>query len=230
MNKQVSNKLAELKSKLGGYVMLMQYRYMNICVKAEPISMLSISVDIDGTSRSIEDVALIVMDQEDEKKMKVIAKDMEDIPQIGKGILFTHPEFKQEVKELLMDGQESKDVPLDQKMFYIELTMPEMDKKRHEDMTKLIKTLHGECSTKMEATHKLIAAEVAAMLLTGGTPEEAEEAAKAMDDVYNWHKDLMEKYTQAKTDEIDNAFANNQSKEKEEDNDNDNNITQSMKL
>lgn len=229
MKKPVTSKLTELKSKLGGYVMLMQYRYMNICVKAEPMAMLSITIEIDGERRSIEDVALIVMDQEDDKKMKVVAKDMEDIPQIGKGIAFTHPEFKQEVKELLLDGQKSEDVPLDQKMFYIELTMPEMDEKRHDNMTKLIKTLHDECSTKMEGTHKLIAGEVAAMLLTGGTPEEAEEAAKAMDDVYNWHKDLMEKYTKTKTDEIDNAFENNQSKEKK-DEDNDNSITQSMKL
>jgi hypothetical protein len=48
----------EMEGKLGGYVTLLMYRYANLCIKAQPLALLSAEIEDEelGTMK-IEDVA-----------------------------------------------------------------------------------------------------------------------------------------------------------------------------
>ena len=48
-----------MEGKLSGYVAQLNYRFMNLCVKAEPMSLLSARFNIQGEEKSIEDVAMV---------------------------------------------------------------------------------------------------------------------------------------------------------------------------
>ena len=68
----------------------------NLCVKAEPAALLSLTVtDIEGNVYNIEDVADTMIP--DDFSFEFVPKEMEMLPFIQKGIAETHPEFKQEV-------------------------------------------------------------------------------------------------------------------------------------
>ena len=58
MRKAIEILIGEMESKLGGYASLLNYRYLNLCVKAEPVALLSINViDDEGENKNLEDVA-----------------------------------------------------------------------------------------------------------------------------------------------------------------------------
>ena len=55
MKRSIINKLSQLSEELKGYVGALNYRYMNLCVKAEEASMLPIQVPIEDQLKNIED-------------------------------------------------------------------------------------------------------------------------------------------------------------------------------
>ena len=58
MRKSIETLIDEMKTKMSGYVVLLQYRYMNLCVKAEPAALLSFSVtNEEGEECEFEKVA-----------------------------------------------------------------------------------------------------------------------------------------------------------------------------
>ena len=54
--KDIQRLLSEAKSKMNGYVALMMLRYGNLCVKADAISLLSVTVKMNGQESNIEDL------------------------------------------------------------------------------------------------------------------------------------------------------------------------------
>ena len=49
MRKSIKIFLGEVDTKLTGYASLLNYRYMNLCIAAEPMALLSITItDIEG--------------------------------------------------------------------------------------------------------------------------------------------------------------------------------------
>ena len=58
MRKAIEILIGEMESKLGGYAGLLNYRFLNLCVKAEPVALISVVIkDKEGDTRNIEDVA-----------------------------------------------------------------------------------------------------------------------------------------------------------------------------
>jgi len=52
MKKAIEILIRELDSKLGGYAALLNYRYLNLCVKAEPVALLPVVIeDKDGDTQ-----------------------------------------------------------------------------------------------------------------------------------------------------------------------------------
>ena len=47
MRRNIETLINEMKSKMSGYAVMLQYRYMNLCVKAEPAALLSFTVTDD---------------------------------------------------------------------------------------------------------------------------------------------------------------------------------------
>ena len=122
MNVYVSSAIAELKEKLNAHVALMNYRYINLCVKAELGSLLPVTVSAVGKELNIEDVAQIATPNE--YQLDVYPK-LNDYQQgIIEGIFDVHPEFKLEILQI-----ESSDDKRDKHLLY---TMPDVDKERYD--------------------------------------------------------------------------------------------------
>ena len=77
------------------------YRLMNLCVKAEPVSLLSIEAMIEGESQKLEECSQI--GQEDDYSFQVYPNYDGDIPALAQAIFKDHPEFKQEFKTMQVD-------------------------------------------------------------------------------------------------------------------------------
>lgn len=59
MKRSIISLYEAMEDKLSGYVSIANYRYMNLCVKAEEVSLLSVRVNIEGEEKNIEDVAQV---------------------------------------------------------------------------------------------------------------------------------------------------------------------------
>ena len=58
MKKAIEVVISEMDGKLSGYCALLNYRYMNLCVKAEPVALLSVELeDENGDACMLEDMA-----------------------------------------------------------------------------------------------------------------------------------------------------------------------------
>ena len=140
MNVYVSSAIAELKEKLNAYVALMNYRYINLCVKAELGSLLPVTVSAVGKELNIEDVAQIATPNE--YQLDVYPK-LNDYQQgIIEGIFDVHPEFKLEILQI-----ESSDDKRDKHLLY---TMPDVDKERYDLLNNMAKVFRDECNVDID--------------------------------------------------------------------------------
>lgn len=194
-----------MKSKMGGYVVLLNYRYLNICIKATPISLLPISVKTDDGMKNFEEVSMVAMVPDDEYKMIAYPNSEELVKPICLGIAETHPEFKLEVKSL--DQKDGSKLP------YIEMTMPEVNDARHDTMVQAVKTLDTACDGKLKVCKTYYEAVIPAqiMLENSDNPEAAakkvDEAKKKIEEIFAWHDEQRGSYTDAKNEEIEAAYA-----------------------
>ncbi len=108
------------------------YRLMNLCVKAEPVSLLSIEAMIEGESQKLEECSQI--GQEDDYSFQVYPNYDGDIPALAQAIFKDHPEFKQEFKTMQVDVSTEEGKSDMQDVHYINVTMPEVEKAFKEHM------------------------------------------------------------------------------------------------
>lgn len=217
MTFQILDILNNMESRLYGYCTLLSYRYMNICVKPEPVSLLSTSVIIDDNAYELEKVTKVV--KPDDDSLQIIPVEQSLIPDITKAILLEHPEFKLDIVDDPYAKKESDDA-LVPKM--IVLTVPPVDKDGKKSMLDLVDALYQDCDKRMKLDFDVEAAKagVAAIAL----PEETQkETKKAFEDSYNNFVKQAEKYKENKIKEIEDAYAlwcaengNNEKKEEKE--------------
>ena len=193
-----------MDGKLTGHAGLLNYRYMNLCIKAEPAALLSLIVtDIEGNVYNIEDVADTMMP--DDFTFVFVPKEMEMLPFIQKGIAETHPEFKQEVVKPKEDEHffvaNSADYDKER---HIVCTMPEVDKNRYDLLKQSVKALYDERMVEMDK----IKAEYTQTLAekTADLPkQEADEAKKRMEDLCNQYSEATKEFRNKKEQEIEEA-------------------------
>ena len=89
---------------MAGYHALLSYRYANLCVKADPVALLPVTLNMGASEQNIEDIAEVAK-PEDDYHLAVIPKMQDFIMDINQAVLDSHPEFKVEVKPL-GDGNE----------------------------------------------------------------------------------------------------------------------------
>lgn len=208
MRKSTSFLLGEVESKMSGYVALMNYKYFNLCVKAEPASLLSITVEYDKTGFDIEQVADVAMPQENQ--LQIYPKDPALLYAIGKAIATSHPEFKQDI--VVDKGNEKKEGETsddnenaDDADKSILLTMPVVDKDRRDALIDGINLLYNETKTQLDANFSLYTQKLT-LKLENASPEEINEAKEALDDIRKQHNDLAKQYHENKEKEIETAY------------------------
>lgn len=196
MKVAIESIIHEMEVKLGGYVSLLMYRYANLCVKADPMSLLSTIVeDEEQGDMTIEQVAGVLMP--DEYHLKLVPFDPRFNFTLCKAIAKEHPEFKQ---ELVMPGDGAEE---DER--YLILTMPEVNKERHDVLVEGVNVLYDGCKAQMIKTSAHYRAKLVPKLQIC-PDEERQEAEEALESSVNTHTELIDKQKADKLKEIEEAY------------------------
>ncbi len=208
MNTYIMAEIDSAQKKMSGYIALMNYRFKNLCVKADPISLLPVTIYVDTDEYNMEDVANV--NKPNDYQLGVYPKDPNNLQAILQGLYEAHPEFKMEQRSM-KDDEESSDGA---GSLFLLLTMPEVDDNRRDILNNGIKGLCEECRARIDAIY----AEQKAYfveLLANSKPEEVEEANQALKEAYNKCNDLVDELLFKKEDEIEEAYQRYLSKQEE---------------
>ena len=178
------------------------YRLMNLCVKAEPVSLLSIEAMIEGEPQKLEECARI--GKEDDYSFQIFPNYDGDIPALAKAIFMDHPEFKQELKTMQVDISEDESKPDMQDVYYIQVTMPEVDDNRYDVLKNGVNGLYEENKAQMEAVSAKYDAKLAT-LLDSESPEDAKKVKEARDKQTKTWYEQRDKIYNDKLQEIEDA-------------------------
>ncbi len=197
MNNYIAIELTEFDKKMGGYMMLFNYRLCNHCVKAEPTAMLPVSVILGDRDYDFEKVADAL--KPDDYTFDVYPKNQNNLQAIIKGVFETHPEFKMEIKTDKTDSGEL--------LSHIVYTMPEVNEERRDLLNETSKTCHRECMAHFDACYAKEQATLAELLVQLKLPaNEADEAKTAFKNLYDDSKEQADNILQAKLMEIEEGY------------------------
>ena len=198
MRKSIEALISEMKSKMSGYAVMLQYRYMNLCVKAEPAALLSFTVtDDEGEETNLEDVASAGM--ANDYQFEIYPNDPKMVFAICKGIKTAHPEFKIDTRT------EESDEESEENQVVIVCTMPEVNKDRHDLLIEGVDTLYDQCKAKLDANHATYKTRLTAKLV-GSSEDDIQEAEDELEKVYKTHDDICLEYKEEKVKEIEEAY------------------------
>ena len=201
MRKAIEILISEMESKLGGYAALLNYHFMNLCVKAEPMALISISVrDNEGEVRNLEDVAFAML--ADDYTFEIIPKDMSLLYAICKGMFNDHPELKQDV---ITPSDDNRLFREDENEQHILCRVPEVNKDRHDFLMDAVKTLYDQCKVEVDKTNVAYSAKLIAKI-SGMSEEEIEEAKNKLEDSQQKYAKICDDYLAAKQKEIEDAY------------------------
>lgn len=211
---------------MNGYSSLLNYRYRNLCIKAEPLSLIPVEVDVEGTMFNMENVADCTISEWNQ--IMVIPKDEDLIVYISPAVAQVHPEFKQKVTRHYFEkiGKDFK---------VILLTMPPVDKERRDILNTGTDTLYDQCKTYIDKVQSEISVEITKRLV-GRPKDEIDEARKKISDLHQQYTKQVDELHDEKKKEIADAYEK-YVKEHGEDDSSDANasdlqsqVTQSMEL
>ena len=198
MRKSIGALINEMKSKMSGYAVMLQYRYMNLCVKAEAAALLSFTVtDNEGDENNLEDVASACL--ANDYQFEIYPHDPKMVFAICKGIKEAHPEFKMDTRT-----EESDEGP-EENQVVIVCTMPEVNKDRHDVLIDGVDTLYDQCKAMLDANHATYKARLTAKLV-GSSEGDVQEAEDELEKVYKMHDNTCLQYKEAKVKEIEEAY------------------------
>ena len=186
----------EMESRLGGYVTLLVYRYANLCVKAQPLSLLSAQIiDEEMGEMKLEQVAGVML--LDEYHLKLVPFDPRFNFPLCKAIKLEHPEFKQDLVKP-ENGEEDERILI--------LTMPEVNKDRRDVLIDSVNVLFDGCKAKMDKTSAESRLKLEKKIVTLPTDDERNEAKDALDSSIKNHQGIVDKVKEDKVKEIEEAY------------------------
>ena len=196
MKLSIETLIHEMEGKLGGYVTLLVYRYANLCVKAQPLALMSTIVeDEEEGNMKIEQVAGLMLP--DEFHLKLIPYDPRFNYPLCKAIKKEHPEFKQELVK--------PDNSTDEDERHLILAMPVVNDDRHDELIDAVNVLYDGCKAQVDktvASYKVKLEPKIAPL----TSDEHDEAQNAFDTSVKTHTDMIDKVKADKLQEIEEAY------------------------
>ena len=189
------------------------YRLMNLCVKAEPVSLLSIEAMIEGEPQKLE--ACSQIGQEDEFSFQVYPNYDGDIPALAQAIFMDHPEFKQEMKTMQVDISTEEGKSDMQDVHYILVTMPAVDDNRYDVLKNGVNAFYEENKAQMEAVSAKFDAKLAT-LLDGESDEDVQKVKEARDKQTQTWYEQRDKIYNDKLAEIEEAHVKWQNEQKKD--------------
>ena len=202
MKRAIYKEFDQYGDDLSGHCARFSYRLMNLCVKAEEVSLLPVEVLIDGDLQRIEECSKIA--KKDEYSFMVVPDYEEDLPAVAQGVFLEHPEFKQTIESMTVEGVDEEGKPVSSDVPYLLLTMPKVDNDRYKVLKDSAKLLYDECKAAMELA--TAGADVKLPpLMVGESEEDIKRFNKMRDQLeaeWNGHR---EKVYQEKLQEIEDA-------------------------
>ncbi len=191
-----------LGEKYTNYIGVMDFRFRNLCIKSDPMALLSVKVLIEGELQNIEQCADVGKDND--YQFIVFPKYEEDLGQIAKGILEVHPEFKIEGKTLPVEStdENGNDQTVDVK--YLLLTMPVVNDDRYKVLKDGVDAIYQDCKIQMESANNISKAKFAELAL-GETKEDLDKLDKELKKLNKQWNEQRDKIHQAKLDDIEEA-------------------------
>ena len=193
MNNFTISQIKDVEKKFGGYQYLLTFRYANLCVKADAMSLLPVTVTVGSTRMNIEDAAEVV--EMGDYHLGVMPKNLDMLRDVEQGILLSHPEFR--ISQERMDDNDPNSA-------FLLCGMPDMTKERRDVLVEATKNLYDECKARMDAV--LLEVKSGFAELMSEDPESLKEAADQLNekhsDAVNDIMDLRDK----KLDEIEDAY------------------------
>ena len=187
----------EMEGRLNGYVTLLIYRYANLCVKAQPMALLSAEIIDDEVGvMKIEHVAGVTMP--DEYHLRLVPFDSRIIFPLCKAIKKEHPEFNQELV-IPADGA-------DDEQRHLILTMPVVNKDRRDALLQSVDTLYDGCKAKMDKTCAEYRLKLEKKIVVLPTDDERNEAKDALEAAIKNYQGLVDTTKADKVKEIEEAY------------------------
>ena len=144
--------LHETETQLSGQSAVATYGYMMLCVKAEEIALLPVSINIEGEEKYIEEVASVV--KPDDYTFIVIPHFDEDLVAVKSGIHAQYPAFKLEVETKTVDvyDKNNENKPIRVPVKYLKVTMPSVDDDRQKELKEDADKIYEQCKSRMATT------------------------------------------------------------------------------
>lgn len=202
MKRSVLHEYNQLEEKLSSYVGMLNFRYLNLCVKAEEASLLPITINIEGAGRKLEEVT--VVGKKDEYSFMIVPHIDGDLQAVSIGITSSHPEFKQDVESLHIEAVDAEGNPIDRNVPYILLTMPEVNDDRYDFLKQAADAFYQECKTLMEKSTMQAKAQIA-MHGVGEPAEDIDDINKAVDKLKEDKDKQRDRLNENKLREIEEA-------------------------
>ena len=203
MKRALSNQYDQLYEKLKGYVAMLNFRYLNMCIKVEPASLIPVKVNIEGSEKNLEQVAMVT--KKDDYRFWILPKYDDDMKAICEGIAKVHPEFRQKEMTMKIEGLEGEGTSHDVR--YLQLTMPEVDDKYYKALKDAVDVFYDQCKTLMEAAANQAKAEIAVKSV-GEPKEDVDSNKKEVDKLIKSSEESRDKLRDKKLKDIEEAYKN----------------------
>lgn len=177
------------------YYFLLRYHYQNLPIKAEPASLLPVEVVVESSPFKIEELAYLTIPEWNQ--LMLHPKNEETIPDLIKGVLLSHPEFKQKVIKHIIE-----DCGLEERV--ILFTMPEVDDERYDLLSEGVKTLADQARLYINAKYQEFLAS-APFDMRGIDATEVDDAKKELKEKKDKALELVDKELKEKQEEIEKA-------------------------
>lgn len=193
----IESTIHEMEGRLNGFIALLIYRYANLCVKAQPMALLSAEIiDEELGPMNIEKVAAVVVP--DEYHIRLVPFSPRYNFPLCKAIKKEHPEFKQELVAF-----ENAD---DENQRYLVLTMPVVNKDRRDALLEAVDTLYDGCKAKMDKTCADYRLKLEKKIVVLPTDDERNEAKDALEAKIKTYQDMADLNKTEKVKEIEEAY------------------------
>ena len=233
MKRAIINQFGQLSEQLKGYVAALNYRYLNLCVKAEEASLLPIQVPIEDELKNLEDVAYAGKKEGDDYSLYVVPKFQDDLRDIAKAVFQFHKEFIQEIQKETVDPGDGSG---EQEVQLLRLKMPEVNDDRYDVLKQGVDLFYDMCKKDMEKARMEADAQFAALGIDE-KPEDMDNLKKAVDENNEmWtkkrdqlHDEKLKEIEDAHNDWLTKQQASAQKKQ-EEDAAHNNEVSSSMRM
>lgn len=205
MNFKVQGAISHYNDLWNGYYMLLTFRYCNLCVKAEPVSLIPVEVEIEGYRAKLEDVADISNPQDDQ--FQLFPKIDDILVNISKAITDVHPEFKQQQKKEVVSGKEEQTILL---------TMPQVNDDRYDLLKKMVDNQYNDAKQNIDKTYSDARTKVP-QILQKEPADAQDDAKKKLKENYDKFIQMIDKAKQEKMDQIEQAHQKWQTEQAEKD-------------